>query len=119
MGSFKHSRTIETIMDHARIAFVGCGTHSTNNLYPMLKYARARLVAVCDLDRNLAERNARLFGGESVHTDVDQMLAQAKPDALMVVGPDSIHYSVALKALAMGIPVFVEKPPTRSQKRSS
>ncbi len=95
----------------ARVAFVGCGTHSTNNLYPMLKYTRARLDAVCDLDRGLAERNARVFGGESVYTDAGRMLAERRPEGVFVVGPPELHYRVAREALGMGIPVFVEKPP--------
>ncbi len=95
----------------ARIGFVGCGTHSTNNLYPMLKYTRARLDAVCDLDRGLAERNARVFGAASVYTDAGKMLEERRPEGVFVVGPPELHYRVARQALAMGIPVFVEKPP--------
>jgi len=105
-------------MEFVRLGFVGCGTHSTNNLYPMLKYARCRLVAVCDLNRELAERNARMFGAESVYTNVDVMLAEQKLDGVMVVGPDVVHYEVAKKALARGLPVFVEKPPADSLEKT-
>ena len=63
----------------AKVAFVGCGTHATNNLYPMLAYARARLDAVCELNRALAERNARIFGAASVYTDAERMLEERKP----------------------------------------
>ena len=83
----------------AKIAFVGCGTHSTNNLYPMLKYTRARLDAVCDLDRGLAERNARVFGAASVYTDAARMLAERRPEGVFVVGPPELHYEVAKEAL--------------------
>lgn len=95
----------------ARIGFVGCGSHATNNLYPMLKYARIKLMAICDLNETLARRNAVLFGAERVYTDVDQMLASEDLDGLIVVGPYSLHYEAAKKALVRGIPVFTEKPP--------
>jgi myo-inositol 2-dehydrogenase/D-chiro-inositol 1-dehydrogenase len=93
-----------------KLAFVGCGTHSTNNLYPALAYADCVLDAVCDLDRGLAERNARLYGGRSVHTEVERMLDERRPEAVIVVGPPDLHYSAAKLALARGIPTYVEKP---------
>lgn len=97
--------------EFAQIGFVGCGSHSTNNLYPMLKYSRCRLAAVCDIDRDLAERNAELFGGRSVYTDVDEMLAECKLDGVIVVGPFEMHYEVGKKVLQTGIPLLVEKAP--------
>ena len=98
----------------ANIGFVGCGTHSTNNLYPMLKYSRCRLQAVCDLRRDLAEFNARVFGGKAVYTSVDEMLEREALDGVMVGGPPSMHYEVGLKVLRRGIPLFVEKPPAET-----
>lgn len=97
-----------------KLAFVGCGTHATENLYPMLRYTRGRLDAVCDLDRALAERNARVFGAASVYTDADRMLDERRPDGLLVAGPPTLHYEMGKRALGRGIPVFVEKPPAPS-----
>lgn len=98
-------------MDHANIGFIGCGTHSTNNLYPMLAYTRGRLDAVCDLNRELAERNARVFGGRSVYTDAAKMLDERKLDGVMIVGSPELHYEIGKQVLARSIPLFVEKPP--------
>ena len=98
-------------MEYAKIGFIGCGTHSTNNLYPMLKYARCRLQAVCDKDKALAERNARVFGGRAVYTDADAMLDSENLDGVMIVGPPQMHYDLGRKVLERGIPLFVEKPP--------
>jgi len=95
-----------------KVGFVGCGTHSTNNLYPMLKYSRCRLVAVCDADENLARRNAGVFGaGDAFYTDADRMLDDCELDGVFVVGPAAMHYEVGRKVLARGIPLFAEKPP--------
>jgi myo-inositol 2-dehydrogenase/D-chiro-inositol 1-dehydrogenase len=80
----------------------------------MLRYTRARLDAVCDLNRALAERNARVFGALSVYTDAERMLDERKPEGLFIVGPPEVHYSVGKAALARGVPVFVEKPPAPS-----
>jgi len=103
-------------MQFANVGFVGCGSHSTNNLYPMLKYARCRLQAVCDLDRALAERNARVFGARAVYTDVDAMLRSEKLDGVLVCGPPEMHVQAGRKVLERGIPLFVEKPPAPDLK---
>jgi len=98
-------------MDDLRIGFVGCGTHATNNLYPMLKYARCRLQAVCDLDRELAERNMHIFGGREAYTDAGAMLDAEALDGVIVVGPPELHATVGTMVLERGIPLLVEKPP--------
>jgi myo-inositol 2-dehydrogenase/D-chiro-inositol 1-dehydrogenase len=97
-------------MTFAKIGFVGCGTHSTNNIYPMLKYARCRLDATCDLDERLAKRNADLFGAQAHFTDPIKMFEQRQLDGVMIVGPEQVHYQVGMAALERSIPVFVEKP---------
>jgi len=98
-------------MELARVGFIGCGTHSTNNIYPMLKYARCRLDAVCDLNEDLAKRNALIFGASTVYTDAEKMLDERKLDGVFVVGPSEIHYILGKKILERSIPLFVEKPP--------
>ncbi|MEI8064240.1 MAG: Gfo/Idh/MocA family oxidoreductase [Verrucomicrobiota bacterium] len=95
----------------ARVAFIGCGSHATNNIFPMLKYARCRLDSVCDLDETLARRNAQIFGAEAVYTDARRLLDERKVDGVFVVGPPSMHYEVGRQVLERGLPLFVEKPP--------
>ncbi len=102
----------------ARIGFVGCGTHATNNLYPMLRYARCTLEAVCDLDGNLAARNARIFGAPRHYTDAGKMLKDGGLDGVMVVGPFQMHYDVGKAVLERGLPLFVEKPPAPDLART-
>jgi predicted dehydrogenase len=102
----------------ANVGFVGCGSHATNNLYPMLKYSRCRLAAVCDLNEALARRNAEVYGGQSVYTDVDKMLAERKLDGVLVVGPAEMHYEVGKKVLQRGFPLFIEKPPAPDLKKA-
>jgi predicted dehydrogenase len=104
------------VAEFARIGFVGCGSHSTNNLYPVLKYARCRLQAVCDLDEQLARRNAAVFGGAATYADVDAMLAEQALDGVMVVGTPKMHFEIGRKVLARGLPLFVEKPPAPDLK---
>ena len=103
-------------MEFARVGFIGCGTHSTNNIYPMLKYSRCRLDAVCDLNEELAKHNARVFGANAVYTDAEEMLDERDLDGVFVVGPPTVHYALGKKILERGIPLFTEKPPALDLK---
>jgi len=95
-----------------RLAVIGAGNQCTASLMPSLPYIpELELVAVCDLKRELAERNARNFGAKGVYTDAGQMLAEEAPDAVMVVGPPQMHEEVGIQVLEAGAHLFVEKPP--------
>lgn len=96
-----------------RICIVGAGALSSRRIYPYLGAAGARLVGVCDLDQDKAGRNARLYGGQ-VYSDMDAMLAEQKPDGVIIcIGPEQ-HAPMAIRALRQGYPVYTEKPPAAS-----
>ncbi len=94
-----------------RVAFVGAGSHATSALYPHLhKVPDLELVAVCDLDRDKAERNARWFGGGKVYTDVAEMLSSEQLDGVYICGLPQMMCEVGKQVLMAGLPIFVEKP---------
>lgn len=100
-------------MEFPRIAVVGAGNLSTRRIYPYLGAAGARLLGVCDLDRQKAERNAALFGGKP-YTDMEQMLDELTPDGVIIcIGPEA-HATLAPVVMRRGIPVYTEKPPATS-----
>jgi predicted dehydrogenase len=108
----------------ARIGFIGCGSHATNNIYPALRLgvngspaleeAIGQLVACCDLNEDLAERNARVFGFERYYTDYREMIEKEDLDCVFAIMHPSIQPGIAIDCLDAGLPVFVEKPPTVS-----
>jgi predicted dehydrogenase len=97
-------------MNEPRVCIVGAGALSTRRIYPYIGAAGARLVGVCDLDQEKAERNARLFGGQ-VYADVEQMLSEQKPDGVMICTGPQGHAALATQVLRLGYPVYTEKPP--------
>jgi len=109
-----HSKMENTI----KVAFVGCGTHATENLYPALKYASMDLVAVCAKHLDNAERQALAFGAETAYDDYREMLSSEKIDALLVCANPQVHYEVSKEALKRNLPVFVEKPPVESLEQA-
>jgi predicted dehydrogenase len=93
-----------------RLCVIGAGRLSTQRIYPYIGAAGAQIVGVCDLNPEMAQRNARRFGGQS-YGDVAGMLAEQKPDGVVIcVGPEA-HATLAKLALNLGYPVYTEKPP--------
>src|SRR5690606_5356381 len=89
------------------------GALSSRRIYPYIGAAGAELVGVCDLDAEKAARNVRRFGGQA-YGDVEQMLAEQKPDGVIVcIGPRA-HAKVAMQVMRLGYPVYTEKPPAES-----
>ena len=74
----------------------------------------AELVAVCDLNPvRLASAVNELtaLGGAPVgYTSLEALLAEARPDALIVATVDRTHADLAAQALAAGCDVVLEKP---------
>jgi predicted dehydrogenase len=94
-----------------RIGFIGCGRQASNAWYPnFATLPELDLVACCDLQADLAERNGRFFGARRWYTAMDALLGEEDLDAVMVVGPPQMHYACGKKVLNAGLPLMMEKP---------
>jgi len=94
------------------VAIVGCGAVTQllrQPVYPRLA-GRARVVAVCDPDRDRARQAAAHFGARGVYADLAEVLADAAVAAVDVCTPHALHAEHAIRALAAGRHVLVEKP---------
>lgn len=112
-----------------RIGFIGAGGHATGSLYPCLNLAlrpsdslaqepMGELVAVCDMDRPKAERNARAFGFEKVYDNHRKMIEQEDLDCILVVMHPKLQYPLAKEVMEAGKHVFIEKPPTTTLEQA-
>ncbi|MBI4979027.1 MAG: Gfo/Idh/MocA family oxidoreductase [Spirochaetes bacterium] len=102
-----------------RAGFIGCGSHSFRNIYPVFHFAPVNLVAVCDLDLNKAQAFSKKFGADHAYTDYREMLAKEKLDAVFIVtGYDAsgrpLYPAIAADCLNTGCHVWIEKPPAAS-----
>ena len=95
----------------AKLAFIGAGAFATACIYPQIPLCEnIDLRAICDLDRDKAELNARNYGARRVYGDIDEMLDKEELDGVFCIGSGPQQYALAPKVLERGLPVYVEKP---------
>lgn len=101
-------------MNHSRqplrIALIGCGQIADAHLQEIAKLRSARVVAVCDLHRDLAYQAGARFGVEAIYDDHRRMLDEARPEVVHVTTPAHTHHRLAVELLQRGCHVYVEKP---------
>jgi len=73
------------------------------------------IVALCDVDQNVLNRDARTFPKAKLHADFRKMLETQKDiDAVAVATPDHLHAAVSIMAMKLGKHVHCQKPLTHS-----
>lgn len=107
-----------------QIGQIGCGRIArTHDLPETLKYDTARVVAVCDVDRNRMKEGKQLVeqwyakqkGSDTalevnMYENYRDMLADPAIDAVIISTPDHQHSSLAIEAALAGKHVYMQKP---------
>ena len=94
-----------------RLGILGCGPISQIAHFDAAKKARnIELTAICDLADDLRERMTTLHQPRFGYRDYDEMLANPLVEAVLIGAADQFHVALALKAIAAGKHVLVEKP---------
>ena len=94
-----------------RAAVVGAGVVSGTHLSGLEQNPLVDLVAVCDLDEDLAREKASEYGIKA-YFDVDELLEAEQLDWVHLCTPVQTHRDLALKAIEHGVNVQIEKPAT-------
>ena len=94
-----------------RIAVAGLGGVADRIHLPACRAVpEIEVVAAADPDSAVREKAAAKFGIAKTFSDTASMLADVRPDALIVGTPPSSHFEVCKMALENGVHVFCEKP---------
>lgn len=106
------------------IGQIGCGRIArTHDLPGTWKFEKARIMAVCDLDRHRTEETKQLVEeyyakktGQANYIDVQmyddyrEMLLNKDIDAVMISTPDFWHAQPAMEAALAGKDIYLQKP---------
>jgi predicted dehydrogenase len=101
-------------IDEVKVGMVGLGLVSTSHLKGYASHPRARVIAVCDLDRARAEEFAAQFGIAEVYTSYADMLVQADINTVDIGTPTFLHVPMTIQAAEAGKHIHCEKPFCRS-----
>jgi predicted dehydrogenase len=108
------TRRLDTV-EPVRVALLGCGRIAqAAHLPAMAKADGVDVVAVADPSADVARLVSQRFGVPHWCTDLDELLAIADCEAVVVTAPDRFHHQLATQALHAGRHVLVEKPMTAS-----
>ena len=100
--------------DDLRVAVVGFRGQGGNHIKYFSRIPGVRVVALCDADRNVIDREVEKFKerNEKVDTyvDVRKLLEDKSIDAIITATPNHWHSLVTVWACQAGKDVYVEKP---------
>ena len=91
------------------IGVVGLGRVSGSHIQAYAAAPGARIVAVCDKDRGVAEAEGSRLGVPA-YDDYEKMYQNPDVDAVALLLPHELHHPAAKSALAAGKHVCIEKP---------
>ena len=92
-----------------RLGFVGLGGMMGVHLRHLTEMKDVKLVAFCDVKKNVASAAAKRYGGKA-YSDCADMYKQERLDAVYIAVPPDAHGKPELLALKRGIHLFIEKP---------
>lgn len=98
-----------------KVALIGIGGMGGVHFNCYKNITDAEVVAVCDVRTDMARKKA---GDEKIHIyeNMDELLANEKPDIADICTPSYMHREMSIKVLEHGINVLCEKPMSLSSE---
>ncbi|MCK5843815.1 MAG: Gfo/Idh/MocA family oxidoreductase, partial [Victivallales bacterium] len=109
-----------------RYAIVGLGGRSRMYYKALVETYKktCEIVALCDINQvrmDLANKKIKEMGGKKVVTykalDFDKMVAETKPDTVIVTSMDRTHHTYISRAMELGCDAISEKPMTIDENK--
>ncbi len=93
-----------------RVAVIGTGGRGSDLLRALTTIDGVELIAVCDDYAPHLEQGAKYAGPQAKKfSDYRKLLAELKPQAVVIAVPLYLHYQIAADCLSAGCDVFLEK----------
>jgi predicted dehydrogenase len=96
------------------IAQLGVGYWGPNLLRNLVSNKKCKVSAVVDLSSERRDYVRGLYPAVTVTENVDDVLSNPGIEAVIIATPVATHFDLAMRALAAGKHIFVEKPMARS-----
>ena len=93
-----------------RVGIIGTGGIAEFQGFAYSGVKNAKIEAVCDINRGLAETRAKQWGCTEVYDDYRQLLKSPNIDAVEILLPHQLHKDVVIEAAESGKHISVMKP---------
>ncbi len=100
---------MNSIIEKTRLAVIGLGNMGKHHARNYSLMENVQLVAVCDLNRELADATAKKFNCKAYY-DYREMLQEEQLQAVSIAVPTTFHKEVALICIDRNLDVLIEKP---------
>jgi predicted dehydrogenase len=97
-------------MARTRIAIAGAGYIGLAHLAAAQQSGTVALLALVDPAQAAIEIAAK--AGVPCYATLDELIAKARPDGIVLATPNALHLPQALQCIQAGIPILLEKPIT-------
>jgi len=97
-------------MKPVSFAVVGCGNIGSRHLAVLEAQPHATLAGLCDVDPARCEKYSALYDETPAFGSLDELLAGSDAQVINICTPHYLHAEHALKVIAAGRHVLVEKP---------
>lgn len=92
-----------------RLGFLGLGWIGRNRMEAMLATGKAKAVAICDPDPEMAAEAQKLAPDAAIVSSLEDLLA-CEPDGVVIATPSALHAAQSVRAFESGAAVFCQKP---------
>ena len=93
-----------------RVAIVGCGKIADAHASQIRRIPGCEIVGVCDSEPLMARQLFERFPVGAHFSDVNALIAEARPQVVHITTPPASHFDLARRCLERGCHVYVEKP---------
>jgi predicted dehydrogenase len=100
-----------------RVALIGTGWYGKSDLFRLMQVAPIDVVALCDVDKHQLDKAADMVNlrqqnhkKPALYEDYRKLLAEQKPDIVLIGTPDHWHALQTIEAVKAGSHVYVQKP---------
>lgn len=109
---YRQMRNLRWLRDTytGKYAFVGIGSHSVMNLYPVLQYLQVPVKYICCKSAGKLPLIGRKFPGVTATTSLESILGDDEVQGIFVSASPSSHFHISSRVIESGKPLFVEKP---------
>ena len=114
---YKHLRSKQMLQQRCskKYAFVGIGSHSSSNLYPVLSYLHVPLKRICCKSADKKPLIESAFPGVIATTALRDIVSDNEISGVFVCASPQAHFSIASEVIKSCKALFIEKPPCQSQ----